>query len=110
MILTRQGRSSVALKYVLEIIADTRSLYSEREYKHTHTHTHTHTHCEFTATETTAGGTLLYIINRLSYKCRNDLNIYNKHVLESTFIETVNPKKSNIIVGSYLLASVHGSN
>ena len=54
---------------------------------------------EFTPTETSAGGTLLYIANHLSYKCRNDLNIYKKNELEYTFIEIVNPKKSNIIVG-----------
>ena len=53
---------------------------------------------EFTPTETSAGGTLLYIANHLSYKCRNDLNIYKKNELESTFIEIVNPKKSNIVV------------
>ena len=53
---------------------------------------------EFTPTETSAGGTLLYIANHLSYKCCNDLNIYKKNELESTFIETVNPKKSNIIM------------
>ena len=33
---------------------------------------------EFTPTETSAGGTLLYIANHLLYKCRNDLNIYKK--------------------------------
>ena len=33
---------------------------------------------EFTPTETSAGGTLLYIANHLSYKCCNDLNIYKK--------------------------------
>ena len=33
---------------------------------------------EFTPTETSAGGTLLYIANHLSNKCRNDLNIYKK--------------------------------
>ena len=54
---------------------------------------------EFTPTETSAGGTLLYIANYLSYKCCNDLNIYKKNELESTFIEIVNPKKSNILVG-----------
>ena len=54
---------------------------------------------EFTPTETSAGGTLLYIANHLSYKCRNDLNIYKKNELESTFIEIFNPKKSNIIEG-----------
>ena len=53
----------------------------------------------FTPTETYAGGTLLYIANHLSYKCHNDLNIYKKNELESTFIEIVNPKKSTIIVG-----------
>ena len=53
---------------------------------------------EFTLTETCAGGTFLYIANHLSYKCRNDLNIYKKSALESTFIEIINPKKSNIIV------------
>ena len=54
---------------------------------------------EFTPTETSAGGTLLYIANHLSYKCRSDLNIYKKNELESTFIEIVNTRKSNIIVG-----------
>ena len=54
---------------------------------------------EFTPTETSAGGTLLYFANHLSYNCHNDLNIYEKNELESTFIETVNPRKSNIIVG-----------
>ena len=33
---------------------------------------------EFTPTETSTGGTLLYITYHLSYKCRNDLNICNK--------------------------------
>ena len=37
--------------------------------------------------------------NHLSYKCCNDLNIYKKNELESTFIEIVNPQKTNIIVG-----------
>ena len=31
---------------------------------------------KFTPTETSAEGTLLYIANHLSYKCRNDLNIH----------------------------------
>ena len=54
---------------------------------------------EFTPTETCACGTLLYIANHLSYKCRNDISIYKENELESTFIEIVNPKKTNIIVG-----------
>ena len=54
---------------------------------------------KFTPTETSAGGNLLYIANHLSYKCCNDLNICKKNELESTFIETVNPRISNITVG-----------
>ena len=53
---------------------------------------------EFTPTETTAGGTLLHNANHLSYKCCNELNINKSNELESTFIEIVNLKKSNIIV------------
>ena len=53
---------------------------------------------EFTPTASSAGGTLLYIANRLSYNCRNDLNICKKTELESAFIEIVDPRKSNIIV------------
>ena len=55
---------------------------------------------EHTLTESSAGGTLLYIANHLSYKTRSDLNIYKKNELESTFVEIINPKKSNIIVGT----------
>ena len=54
---------------------------------------------EFTPTETSTGGTLLYIANHPLYKCRNDLNIDKKSELESTFIQIVNPRKPNIVVG-----------
>ena len=54
---------------------------------------------EITPTQTSAGGTLLYIANHQSNKCCNGLNIYKKNELESIFTETVNPKKSNIVVG-----------
>ena len=53
----------------------------------------------FEPTESTAGGTLLYKANHLSYKSRNDLNLYKANQLESTFIEKINSPKSNIIVG-----------
>ena len=48
---------------------------------------------EFITTESSAGGTLLYIANHLSYKPRLDLNIYKSIKLESTFIEILNPQK-----------------
>ena len=54
---------------------------------------------EFTPTESTAGGTLLYIADHLVYQKRNDLNIYEKNYLESTFIEITNQSKTNFIVG-----------
>ena len=45
-------------------------------------------------------GTLIYIANYLTHKYRDDVNIYKNNELESTFIETVNQKKSSIIVGA----------
>ena len=58
---------------------------------------------KFIPTETSAGGSLLYIANHLSYKRRRKkLNIYKMNELESTFIEFVNPRKSSIIVGVIL--------
>ena len=49
---------------------------------------------EFTVTETSAGGTCLYIASHLSCKFCNDLNIYKKNELESTVIEIVNSRKT----------------
>ena len=54
---------------------------------------------ELTTTESSAGGTLIYVANHLAYKLRTELKIYKKRHLESTFTEIINPKKSNIIVG-----------
>ena len=48
---------------------------------------------EFTPTESTAGGTLIYTADHLAYQNRNDLTISSKNYLESTFIEIVNPSK-----------------
>ena len=56
---------------------------------------------KFTPTETSAGGTLLYIANQLSYKCRNDQKIYNKNEPESIFIEIVNPKNKILLWESF---------
>ena len=56
---------------------------------------------EFTPTGSSAGGTLLYIANHLSYKPCQDLNIYKKNELESTFIEIMNPKNQTLLV-SYM--------
>ena len=49
--------------------------------------------------ESVARDTLLYISNNLSYKPKNNLCIYKPTELESTFIEILSPKKTNVIVG-----------
>ena len=53
-------------------------------------------HCP---TEFSAGGILLCIGSYMSFKTRNHLNIYKFSQLESTSIEIINHKKSNIQIG-----------
>ena len=52
-----------------------------------------------TRTEDEKGGTLLYVSSELNYKPRKDLEIYERKTLESSFIEIINKKASNDIVG-----------
>ncbi|MBY0580760.1 MAG: hypothetical protein K2P53_03665 [Rickettsiales bacterium] len=54
---------------------------------------------EHTPTESSCGGTLLYLSKKLIYKRRDDLMIYTPYCLESTFVEIIFSKKTNIIVG-----------
>ena len=54
---------------------------------------------EHTPTEANCGGALLYINNTFNYTVRNDLRIYQKKEIESIFMEIVNPKGKNVIVG-----------
>ena len=51
------------------------------------------------STESTAGGALLYINKRHSYKTRPYLAIYRTKKLDTIFVKVVLPKKSNLIVG-----------
>ena len=53
-------------------------------------------------------GTLLFLANDLSYNACTDLNLNIENQLESTFIETINSKKSNIVFGYLWLTSVQG--
>ena len=55
---------------------------------------------EQTSTESKPGGTLLYISEKISYKIRCNLNIYNPKQLESIFIETLRPDLPGGIVGT----------
>ena len=53
---------------------------------------------EHTPTESGKGGTLLYIDKNIKYKLCHDLNIYEKKMAESTFIENLNKKQKNMII------------
>ena len=53
-----------------------------------------------TPSEANKGGILLYVNKKLNFKPRPDLKIYEPKVLESAFIEIINPKKANDIIGT----------
>ena len=44
-------------------------------------------------------GTILYVTSHLNFKPRKDLEIYESKELESSFVEIINNKESNDIVG-----------
>ena len=65
--------------------------------------------CEYCPTESSAGAIMLYIENHLSYKPKNDLRIYKTaelyyyyiyNYIIITFIELINTKKSDVIIGA----------
>ena len=62
---------------------------------------------EQTPRETSAGGTLLYINKIISYKLRNDLKLYHSGKIESTFIEIICSKSTNVIVGCIYINILH---
>ena len=55
----------------------------------------------YDSSETTHGGTGLYVRKSLASKIRNDLKLVPPHpgIFESTFIEIILPGKKNLIVG-----------
>ena len=55
---------------------------------------------EHTPTESSKGGTLLYLDKHFKYKLRKDLNIYHKGMIESTFVEIINKNEKNMVAGS----------
>ena len=52
-----------------------------------------------TPTESSKGGVLIYVKKGIYAKPRPDLNVYKAKELESLFIEIINPKESNDVVG-----------
>ena len=86
-----------ALDFKFDIIAISESkLKSEPQIDITITGYHS-PHCKFTEAE--KGGTILYISKELTFKPREDLEVYESKELESRFVEIINTKTSNDIVG-----------
>ena len=54
---------------------------------------------KYTPIKSFEGGTLLYIDKNLRYRSRSDLTLYKSKEIESSFIEIIEPKKKNTIVG-----------
>ena len=54
---------------------------------------------EYTPTESTADGSMLYIANHLAYTPRHNFKIYTTNELESTFIELITWKKQTVLIG-----------
>jgi len=50
-------------------------------------------------TETSRGGTRIYVSEEFSYLPRNDLQLYKKGELESTFVEIISQKGPNSVIG-----------
>ena len=86
---------STNLNFDVIAISETRITKNKAQINHIDSSNYSYEHFP---TDSSAGGTLLYVRNHLSYKTRNDLNIYKTAELESTFIEIINHKKSNKIV------------
>ena len=53
-----------------------------------------------TPTEASKGGVLIYVKEGIDFKPREDLHIYKPKELESHFIEAINEKGKNIIIGN----------
>ena len=86
-----------ALDYAFDIIAISESKLKDKptiDIRLPHFHP---PECTFTKAE--KGGTILYISDKLHFKRRKDLEIYQNKELESTFVEISNKKSSNEIVG-----------
>ena len=54
---------------------------------------------EHTPTESSKGGTFLYLNKNFKSNLRKDLNIYHKGMIESTLVEIMNKNEKNMMVG-----------
>ena len=82
----------------LDFIWITKSRISKTNFSRTNIALKSYT-IEQTLTESSAGGALLYINRKHSYKSRKDLKLCKPHKIESVFVEVMMPKRTNIIAG-----------
>ena len=54
---------------------------------------------ERSPTVSSKGGKLLYLDKNLKHKLRKVLNIYNKEMIEVTFVEIINKNEKNMVAG-----------
>ena len=86
------------LNVIFDILAIAESRIKKDSSSPTNLHLNNYS-IEHTPNESSASGTLLYVNKRLSYQLRNDLWIYDPGKIESTFIEIICSKSTNVIVG-----------
>ena len=82
--------NSTSINFDVIAISETRRVKGKTAVNSLNLMNYSHESCP---TESSAGGTLLYIRNHLSYKPRNELSIYKPTELESSIIEISNPKR-----------------
>ena len=85
------------LNYKFDVIAISESKLKDEPTTDINIEGYHSPYCCFTSAE--KGGTLLFISNNLNFKPRKDLEIYSDKELESSFIEIINDKESNNIIG-----------
>ena len=86
-----------ALDYKFDIIAISESKLKDEPKVHISLKSYHPPYCTYTEAE--KGGTILYVTSNLNFKPRKDLEIYENKELETSFIEILNRKESNDIVG-----------
>ena len=86
-----------ALDYHFDIIAISESKLKDEPKVNINLPGYHAPHCKYTEAE--KGGTILYVSDKLNFKPRKDLEIYEKKRLESCFVEVINKKSANDIIG-----------
>ena len=88
--------SNSSIKFDFIGISESRLLKNKKPVVNTSLKGYNHVDCP---TESNKGGTRIYISDNITFNERDDLTMYKEKELESCFIEALNNKGKNIIVG-----------